>query len=173
MIRLKDRLEQKRAFLLYGFWVSDGVERGKSVFSKYYLERALWSRVLLPLQGLLAQKGAEPQQWWLALLHKSSLDFIKPAPVLASMSQLTVGHYLLKRCWYFRAWEGRCHHFCFANEKTDFLGLSGLFKVMMMVPESKSRSSDKCHWPKSPRLLWAFIFSSALLSYSSCKLKPG
>lgn len=62
MIRLKDRLEQKRAFLLYGFWVSDGVEIGKFVFSKYYLERALWSRVLLPLQGLLAQKGAEPQQ---------------------------------------------------------------------------------------------------------------
>lgn len=54
-----------------------------------------------------------------------------------------------KRYWYSRAWEGRCHHSCFANEKTDFLGLSGLFKVMMMEPDPKSRSSDKCHRPDS------------------------
>lgn len=168
---------------LYGFWASIGVGRGKFELPKYYLEKALsliWRPP--PSSGLACadgpQKDAQPQEGGWAVLHSTSLDLIPRAWVPAGMFPAdcgwtpgTWGIISFKRCWYSRAWEGRCYHFCFANEKTDLLGLSDSFKVMVVEPEPKSSSSNKCCWLNRPLLPRVMAFSSsALPSNSSCKL---
>lgn len=171
LMGLKDGLEQKslcfaEQLLVLAAWIL-GLRRG--------WEREIWTLQVLfgesPLSDLassslfracllcwpsegcwaLGGKVGCPSQH-ISWPHSPGMGSSWYAPSWLWLEARHLGHYLFKRCWYSRAWEGRCYHFCFANEKTDLLGLSDWLKVVVVEPEPKSRSFDKGCWLNGPPL---------------------